>query len=164
MNPIELCYQCRKCSNGCPVATVEGYLPHRLVRLAQLGQQDRLLSGEAIWSCVGCGTCILRCPNGISAGDLADSLRERALRSGRATSRSKVPVFFSSFLQAVKLTGRAHEVTMLGLYKLRARDLFSDLDSGLKLFLKRKLAPIPRRIKGMGEIKLLFGRRGGGTQ
>lgn len=161
MTPVELCYQCRKCSNGCPVATVEGYLPHRTVRLAQLGRDGRLLGGEEIWSCVGCGTCALRCPNGINVGEVVDGLRERALVERQASRKSRVPVFFSSFLQAVRMTGRAHEVTMLGLYKLRSRDLFSDLDSGLKLFLKRKLSPIPKRIRGMDQIRELFEGVGG---
>lgn len=162
MNSADLCYQCRKCSSGCPVAEVNGYLPHRVVRLTQLGLSDRLLETQELWNCVGCGTCLLRCPNGIDTGEIVDSLREKALASGKTNRQTKVPVFYSSFLQSVRMTGRAQEVLMLGLYKLRARDLFSDLDSGLKLFLKGKLSPIPSRIKGLGEVKAMFGpgRRG----
>jgi len=158
----DLCYQCRKCSNGCPVAEVDGYLPHRVVRMAQMGLSGRLLDSEQLWNCVGCGTCHLRCPNGIDTGEIVDSLREEALATGRSTKKSRVPIFYSSFLQSVRMTGRAQEVLMLGLYKLRARDFFSDLDSGLKLFLKGKLSPLPTRIKGMREVRAMFkpGRRG----
>ncbi|MCX5872941.1 MAG: 4Fe-4S dicluster domain-containing protein [Deltaproteobacteria bacterium] len=37
---INQCYQCGKCSAGCPVAPEMDLLPHQLVRLAVLGEVD----------------------------------------------------------------------------------------------------------------------------
>jgi heterodisulfide reductase subunit C len=45
---------------------------------------------------------------------------------------------------------------MLMEYKLLSRDLFSDLDMGLDMFLKGKIHPLPKRIEGMAEVKRLF--------
>jgi len=47
---------------------------------------------------------------------------------------------------------------MLMQYKVTSGDLVSDLDMGLDMFVKGKIHPLPKRIKGMGEIKGLFGR------
>ena len=41
-------------------------------------------------------------------------------------------------------------------HKLTSRDLFSNLDMGLDMFLKGKIHPLPKRIKGMDEVKELF--------
>ena len=45
---------------------------------------------------------------------------------------------------------------MLMQYKLTSRDLFSDLDMGLDMFLKGKIHPLPKRIQAMDEVKRLF--------
>jgi heterodisulfide reductase subunit C len=59
-------------------------------------------------------------------------------------------------LDSIRHWGRLHELTMLLQYKLTSRDLFSDLDMGLDMFVKGKIHPLPKRIRGMDEIKALF--------
>jgi heterodisulfide reductase subunit C len=49
---------------------------------------------------------------------------------------------------------------MLMQYKLTSRDLFSDLDMGLVMFLKGKIHPLPQRIAGLGQIQRLFAATG----
>ena len=38
------CYQCGKCSAGCPAAPEMDILPNQVIRYAQLGLKDELLS------------------------------------------------------------------------------------------------------------------------
>jgi heterodisulfide reductase subunit C len=45
---------------------------------------------------------------------------------------------------------------MLMQYKLTSRDLLSDLDMGLDMFLKGKIHPLPKRIQGRDELRQLF--------
>jgi heterodisulfide reductase subunit C len=52
--------------------------------------------------------------------------------------------------------GRVHEATMLASYKLRSRDLMTDLGPGLRLFLKGKIPVLPSRVKGIEEIRNIF--------
>ena len=40
---VQACYQCGKCSAGCPVADKMDLLPNQLVRLVQMGRIDRAL-------------------------------------------------------------------------------------------------------------------------
>ncbi len=60
------CYQCLKCSAGCPMTYAMDYLPSQIMRLVQLGQEDLLLTSKTIWVCLTCNTCSIRCPNDIN--------------------------------------------------------------------------------------------------
>jgi heterodisulfide reductase subunit C len=77
------CYQCGKCSAGCPMAAHMDILPNQMIRLAQLGMKERLLGSRAIWTCVSCMTCNSRCPKGVRIAEIIEALRDIALRAGR---------------------------------------------------------------------------------
>ena len=74
------CYQCGKCSAGCPMVAYMDIPPNQMIRLAQLGMIDSLLDCEAIWICVSCLTCNSRCPKGVRIAELIESLRQIKLR------------------------------------------------------------------------------------
>lgn len=75
------CYQCGKCSAGCPMAAYMDILPNQMIRFAQLGFKDELLKSEAIWMCVSCLTCNTRCPKGVRIAETIEALRQIQLRS-----------------------------------------------------------------------------------
>ena len=74
------CYQCGKCSAGCPMASYMDILPNQIIRYAQLGMKDELLASEAIWLCVSCLTCNSRCPKGVRIAEVIEALRLIRLR------------------------------------------------------------------------------------
>jgi heterodisulfide reductase subunit C len=88
------CYQCGKCSAGCPVVSRMDILPNQIIRFAQLGLKEDLLESEAIWTCASCMTCNVRCPKGINIAEVIEVLRQILLR-GRA-----------DHLKVEKLSGR----------------------------------------------------------
>ena len=75
------CYQCGKCSAGCPVVSQMDILPNQIVRFAQLGLEDDLLASKAIWTCASCMTCNVRCPKGINIAEVIEALRQIMLRA-----------------------------------------------------------------------------------
>ncbi|MBI4756926.1 MAG: 4Fe-4S dicluster domain-containing protein [Betaproteobacteria bacterium] len=75
------CYQCGKCSAGCPMANYMDILPSQMIRFAQLGLKDELLSSEAIWLCVSCLTCNSRCPKGVRIAEVIEAMRQVCIRS-----------------------------------------------------------------------------------
>ena len=161
--PISLCYQCKKCSSGCPVGFAMDLLPHEVVRLIQLGARDRVFAANSLWVCTGCKTCQARCPNQIDAGQVMDSLREMALKAGTAALAPKgrdvnVKTFHESFLSTLRLFGRSYDLGMIGLYLGRSRALGEQMGLGLNMVKKGKLKYLPERVRRMGEIRKIFAK------
>ena len=96
---LELCYQCLKCSVGCPTARYMEYNPNALIRLIQYGQKEKVLSSQTIWFCVSCWTCGTRCPNEIDMGVIMDTLREMALEHGLVADR-KIVLLHQEFVES----------------------------------------------------------------
>ena len=67
-NP-SFCYQCAKCSAGCPVAEEMDLLPHQVIHAVALGEEAEVLDAETMWICAGCYTCAVRCPNDTRRSD-----------------------------------------------------------------------------------------------
>ena len=74
------CYQCGKCSAGCPAVSEMDILPNQIIRFAQLGFKDELLKSKSIWICASCFTCNARCPKGINIAEVIEAIREILLR------------------------------------------------------------------------------------
>jgi heterodisulfide reductase subunit C len=155
---LSLCYQCLKCTVGCPTAPYMDFRPNNLIRMIQMGMKEAVLGSRAIWLCVSCETCGTRCPNDIDIGVLMDALREMSIEEGVHPAEKNIHLLHETFIQSIKRGGRVHEATMLMEYKLRSRDFLTDLGPGMKLFLKGKIPLLPRFIKGKPEIKKIFER------
>lgn len=155
---IRRCYFCQKCSVGCPTAYAMDVQPAQLLKLVQLGLKDDVLSCSAIWLCVGCETCGTRCPNGIAIAPVMDALKQMALAEGYAPAERKSLAFHRSFVDSILYLGRIHEISMLAEYKLRSLDLLSDLDLGVQMLLRSKLALSPKRVKRMREVREMLSR------
>lgn len=154
------CYQCGKCSAGCPVASEMDILPNRVIRLAQLGQFDKILGSETIWICASCVTCTTRCPREVDIAAVMDSLRQMALK-GLANKRSREIIqFHRAFLDAVWAFGRLAEFTLVGDYKMRSGKFFQDILTAPKMLQRGKLHFLPKTVAGRKEIRDIFKKCG----
>ena len=77
---LSACYQCGKCSAGCPAAGSMDMLPSQIIRLIQIGLVEDALSCETIWLCAACQTCYARCPKGVDLTRVMEALRELAMQ------------------------------------------------------------------------------------
>ena len=150
------CYQCGECTAGCPTAFAMDVTPNRIMRMVQLGCEKPVLSSSTIWLCVGCETCTTRCPRGLSLAKVMDACREIAVKKGMKSRQPDVATFHRQFLAEVARHGRVHEVGMLARYKLLSGNLVNDIPLGIRMFLKGKLALVPSKIKGIGEVRRIF--------
>ena len=77
---LNLCYQCGKCSAGCPMSFAMDLLPNQIMRLVQLGMEEDIANSKTIWLCASCFTCTVRCPKGVDISRVMEALRVIALR------------------------------------------------------------------------------------
>ena len=157
---VQACFQCGRCSAGCPVGEFFDLPVMEVVRLAAYGQEERLLASATIWLCAACETCATRCPNGIEIAALMDVLRSLALKKGIAPAEPRVTALHQSFLDSIRHWGRAYEIGMIAGYKMRSGDLLSDMKLGVQMFSKGKLKLLPDRIKGRDEVRRIFAGQG----
>ncbi len=153
---IQACYQCQKCSAGCPVVYAMDILPNQILRHIQYDHRERVLSSKTVWICASCYTCSVRCPNNIDIAKIMDVLRNLALRSGAKLGEKEIPMFHSVFLDTIKSKGRIHELSLLIQLKLKTKDFFKDAGLGWKMFRRGKIKLLPSRYRGGKEIQEIF--------
>ncbi len=157
-----LCYQCKRCTAGCPVAWYFDWAPHQILRAIQFGQKDLVLNSKTIWLCAACEACATRCPQDIDIPAVMDVLKIMARQEGIKPKVRPVPLFYNAALRGIKLFGRMYEAGLMGeLYlrlmlagELNLRQLFTkDLPMAVKMVRDGKhnilpsLAHYPRRKK-----------------
>lgn len=154
---VYLCYQCQKCTSGCPVAAYFDLAPHQILRACQFGQTDLALNSRTIWLCAACETCTTRCPQGIDIARIMDVLRIMAQQSRIKSKAPAVPIFYRAFNRSIRWFGRLYEAGLMGeLYMcllakgaLSLRQLFRyDLPLAWKMLRRGKLKLLPHRARG----------------
>jgi len=156
---ISACFQCGKCTNGCPITFAMDIMPHKLIHLLQYGQVNNILHSDTIWVCASCETCTTRCPNGIDIAHVMDTLRQLSKRQGIKPDQYSIPIFHSAFLNSIKRHGRVHETEMALTYSIEDAGWFGFFKLtgyGFALFLKGKVKLRPNRVRALNHIKNLF--------
>ncbi|HPU35439.1 MAG TPA: 4Fe-4S dicluster domain-containing protein [Bacillota bacterium] len=156
--PVQKCYQCGKCTAGCPVAFAMDYTPNQVIRMVQLGMKDELLKSHTIWICASCSTCSTRCPCNVEIAKVMEILRIMAGRSGTAPAgKAKyVEIMYNALLGTVEKYGRTYEVGLVMQNNLKSGRLFNGADMGMPMLQRGKLKLTPSKVKGMAEIARIF--------
>jgi Fe-S oxidoreductase len=77
------CYQCGKCTGGCPVSLKSRLNIRRLMIEAILERNLEHLSERLeLWDCTTCKTCTIRCPRGLKPMDLVIGMRSSLVEEG----------------------------------------------------------------------------------
>jgi heterodisulfide reductase subunit C2 len=170
--PVSSCFQCKKCSAGCPLTFAMDLLPDRVIRLALLGQTEMLLGCRTIWVCASCVTCTTRCPNDIDIAGVMDWLKEEALRQGKAIDQPEVAAGHRFFLDSLRRAGgRLPEMALMRRFTLftllknwrqpQIKEILDNARLGWALFKRGRLRLVgPPTLKGRAEINKIFQRTG----
>jgi heterodisulfide reductase subunit B len=140
-NPY-LCYQCVKCSSGCPVAEHMDLLPHQVMRAIQFNDEG-VLEANTPWICAACVTCSTRCPQGIDVAGVMDVLRIEARKRGIKPPVPEVELFTKVFLRSIGTTGRLYEAGLMAAMNMLTLHPMKDMDLGVQMILKRKIGLLP---------------------
>jgi ferredoxin/nitrate reductase gamma subunit len=104
---IEKCFNCGNCTAICPLSTTGEAFPRRIIRYAQLGMKEPLISSKELWLCYSCGECTQTCPKQADPGEFMASARRYAIASYDALGLAKVlytsPILSTVFLVLLAL-------------------------------------------------------------
>jgi heterodisulfide reductase subunit B len=157
---VFLCYQCVKCTSGCPVGEFFDWQPNQIMRALQLGQEDIALESQTPWLCASCQTCTTRCPQNLDITAIMEFLTREAKARGLEPQIPEVDDFNQAFLREVRLWGRSYEPGVMAEFKLRnPRTMFDDLDMYTGFLRKGKVGflPKPARAPSKRKIKPIAG-------
>ncbi len=86
---ISACFSCGTCTASCPLSQTDSTFPRRIIRYAQLGMKDALLSSKELWSCYQCGECSETCPTEADPSEFMAATRRFAIASYDRTRIAK---------------------------------------------------------------------------
>ena len=102
---LKICFQCGTCTSGCPTARFsDSYRPRKVLRMAQLGLRQKVLSSPTLWLCAACFTCTDRCPQGVEVASVLRVLRNLAVKNG------EVPPIYRELASNIRETGYAYKI------------------------------------------------------
>jgi heterodisulfide reductase subunit C len=157
---LNLCYQCRKCSAGCPVAGAAESAPSEVIRRLHLGAGDELFKSQLVWMCLSCETCYGRCPMQINFAAVIDALRSLSIARGAGAPRGNMPLFNRMFLENVRIFGRSYDLSMIAGYKLGSGKLMDDVEKFPSMLIKGKMAVLPPAGADKKAVHRIFDRAG----
>jgi heterodisulfide reductase subunit C len=85
----KMCFQCGTCTAGCPSGRRTSYRTRKIIRMAQLGMKEEILSSDELWECSTCYTCVERCPREVPIVDIIIDLRNMAVAEGHIREQHK---------------------------------------------------------------------------
>jgi len=94
------CFQCIRCTSGCPSMKMLELKPHEIVSLVKLGFVEEVIDSGIIWTCTQCLTCKERCPQEVAPVDLILALRNLAVEM-----ETKVPEAYLRNVSMILETG-----------------------------------------------------------
>lgn len=141
---VYACYQCTKCSTGCPVAAFADVHPAQMIRAVQLGDEAMSIDSRLIWLCTGCETCTTRCPVGVDVASVVEELRILARYDGRVRRDMPFARMLDLNYRSFRRWGRLYEIELVVLDILgRPRAALDAMRLGLRMLAKGRVRPLP---------------------
>lgn len=151
------CYQCGKCTAGCPLAESMDLMPREIIRYLQLGALDTVLSAKTPWICAQCDVCSTRCPQNV---DICSTMRAVRLASKHAGKRPvrEADIFDDAFIANVRAHGVSNEQYLAAGYNVKSGHLLQDAGNAVRM-LKRGLVGVAiHNSKGRADVAALVDR------
>ena len=132
---VTACFSCGVCSATCPLVDDDGTFPRRMIRYAQVGLRDKLLSSRELWTCYACGQCSEQCPQEAEPGEFMAAARRWAIasydRTGVARTLATRPIAGSLIAVLLAVILAAFMYTAHGPLCTVSLDLFGFIPSSL---------------------------------
>jgi nitrate reductase gamma subunit/ferredoxin len=87
---VSACFSCGTCTAICPLVDNDSTFPRRIIRYAQVGMRDELLSSKELWTCYQCGLCSDSCPTEADPSEFMAAARRYAIASYEPTGLARI--------------------------------------------------------------------------
>lgn len=151
------CYQCGKCAAGCPMADTADISCRQVIRDLQLGLVDEVLAARMPWLCVGCATCVTRCPQDVDMPSLNEAICRYAMAHGKVAVKEG-QTFDEKFLDTVERKGVNDETLFAMSYNLSSGHLFQDVANSPRMLSRGLLSGDGYAPADAAEVKQMMER------
>ena len=151
------CYQCGKCTAGCPLSDGMDLMPREVIRYLQLGAASVVLNAKTPWICAQCDVCSTRCPQKV---DICSTMRAVRLASKNAGKRPvrEADIFDDEFIANVRAHGVSNEQYLAAAYNVKSGHFMQDMGNATRM-LKRKMVGVAmHNTAGRAEVAALIDR------
>ena len=151
------CYQCGKCTAGCPLADGMDLMPREVIRFLQLGALDVVLEAKTPWICAQCVVCSSRCPQNV---DICSTMRAVRLASKHAGKRPvpEADIFDDEFIANVRAHGVSNEQYLAAFYNLKSGHLMQDMGNATRMLSRGLVGVSMHNTKGRANVAALIDR------
>ena len=151
------CYQCGKCTAGCPLAEGMDLMPREVIRYLQLGALEEVLDAKTPWICAQCVVCSSRCPQNV---DICSIMRAVRLASKRAGKRPvpEADIFDDAFIANVRAHGVSNEQYLAAAYNVKSGHLMQDAGNAARMLKRQMVGVAMHNIRGRNEVAALVDR------
>jgi ferredoxin len=164
---MRACFSCGNCTAICSLSENEATFPRRMIRYAQVGMTDALISSKELWACYHCGQCSESCPTQADPGEFMAAARRYAIASYDITGLARlmalrpaigvlVALLLAAFFALVMFIGRGPmEGSTLALFEFIPAELIHDLGVLVMVLV------VAAGLIGIGRMVRRVGRREG---
>lgn len=151
------CYQCGKCTAGCPLAEGMDLMPREVIRYLQLGAVDVVLEAKTPWICAQCVVCSSRCPQNVDICSVMRAVRQASKRAGFRPV-PEADIFDDEFIANVRAHGVSNEQYLAAAYNIKSGHLMQDAGNATRMLARGMVGLGIHNIEGRHEVAALIDR------
>jgi heterodisulfide reductase subunit C len=151
------CYQCGKCTAGCPLAESMDLMPREVIRFLQMGALDVVLDAKTPWICAQCVVCSSRCPQNVDICSTMRAVRLASKHSGRQPL-PEADIFDDEFIANVKAHGVSNEQYLAAAYNLKSGHLMQDMVNATRMLKRGMVGVAMHNTDGRANVAALIDR------
>ncbi len=151
------CYQCGKCTAGCPLADGMDLMPREVIRYLQLGMAEVVLDAKTPWICAQCVVCSSRCPQNVDICSVMRAVRQASKHAGKRPVR-EADIFDDEFIANVRAHGVSNEQYLAAFYNMKSGHFTQDMGNATRMLKRGMVGVALHNTAGRADVAAVIDR------